>query len=254
MQNKNNQNFNNSTDNEQILNNPYKNGSVFKFALLLMAIFGACYIAFLFVFQVIFRPIDITGYSMQTTINASATGINGDRNTDTAYYQALGSSLLSYKDIVIINGNYTKSAHSLIKRVIATPGQTINFETYGSVKNDYSTQFKDYLRYKVYVNDVLLNETYIKNEEMLVKVPDPDEQFYYEFDKQFTKNLTEYGNFSYTLNADEYFVMGDNRNNSTDSRTFGPIKRADIIGEVLFIVPYGQNLASTIWNILLGRN
>lgn len=38
------------------------------------------------------------------------------------------------------------------------------------------------------------------------------------------------GNIDLTLNKDEYFVMGDNRNSSLDSRSFGPIKRNQIIG------------------------
>lgn len=37
-----------------------------------------------------------------------------------------------------------------------------------------------------------------------------------------------------TLKENEYFVMGDNRGNSTDSRCFGTIKRSDIAGKVLF--------------------
>jgi signal peptidase I len=35
-----------------------------------------------------------------------------------------------------------------------------------------------------------------------------------------------------TLKADEYFVMGDNRIASLDSRYFGPIKQSAIIGRV----------------------
>lgn len=36
-----------------------------------------------------------------------------------------------------------------------------------------------------------------------------------------------------TLGPDEFFVMGDNRNHSSDSRSFGPVKRSLIVGEVL---------------------
>ena len=37
-----------------------------------------------------------------------------------------------------------------------------------------------------------------------------------------------------TLGEDEYYVMGDNRNSSKDSRSFGPVGRSFIIGKVLF--------------------
>lgn len=41
------------------------------------------------------------------------------------------------------------------------------------------------------------------------------------------------GGFEITLKDEEYFLMGDNRERSTDSRLVGPFKRESIIGKVL---------------------
>ncbi len=59
---------------------------------------------------------------------------------------------------------------------------------------------------KVFINDKPLDEPYI---EALLKRP---------------------GAKTWTLGPDEYFVLGDNRNNSNDSYDFGPIKRETIVG------------------------
>ena len=42
------------------------------------------------------------------------------------------------------------------------------------------------------------------------------------------------GNLEVSLGYDQYFVLGDNRSASYDSRRFGPISRKDIIGRVYF--------------------
>lgn len=81
-----------------------------------------------------------------------------------------------------------------IKRVIGVPGDIIEIR---------DTQ--------VYVNDVPLSEPYIN---------EPCRESSCRDDR-------------WELGPDEYFVMGDNRNRSSDSRSFGPVLREYIVGEVL---------------------
>jgi len=42
------------------------------------------------------------------------------------------------------------------------------------------------------------------------------------------------GDIRITLAGDEYFVLGDNRVSSSDSRRWGPLPREDIVGRVFF--------------------
>lgn len=86
-----------------------------------------------------------------------------------------------------------------IKRVIGVPGDTIQITV-----ND------------VYVNNVRLNEPYIaQTPKGYSNNPEPE---------------------VIHLGTDQYFVMGDNRSNSQDSRFFGPISKREIIGKAEFVV------------------
>lgn len=47
-----------------------------------------------------------------------------------------------------------------------------------------------------------------------------------------------------TLGAGEYFLLGDHRDNSNDSRSVGPIRRKDIVGLVVcHLLPWQKNRA-----------
>ncbi len=48
------------------------------------------------------------------------------------------------------------------------------------------------------------------------------------------ENVKTFGDRTISLGLDEYFIMGDNRLASFDSRSFGPIKKESIVGKVWF--------------------
>jgi signal peptidase I len=52
-------------------------------------------------------------------------------------------------------------------------------------------------------------------------------------DEPYIRERARYSGF-WTLGADEYFVMGDNRNRSTDSVDYGPLPRSRVQGVALF--------------------
>ena len=56
-------------------------------------------------------------------------------------------------------------------------------------------------------------------------------------DELINYNFETLGNikdFVITLKDDEYYVVGDNRKDSIDSRNFGPINKKDIVGKTIF--------------------
>lgn len=91
----------------------------------------------------------------------------------------------------------------LVKRVIGLPGQTISLSGNGYVLIDGKR----------------LNESYLPSSRRGVTFPGPAGTAF---------NLAR----PYKIPANDYFMMGDNRKDSCDSRFWGPIPKSLIVGKV----------------------
>ena len=87
------------------------------------------------------------------------------------------------------------TSKNFVKRVIGVPGDTVTIDTNGTVS----------------VNGKPLNEPYVYQQ------------------------LCPCDAKSVTLHADQYFVLGDHRGDSDDSRDWGAVPRKDIIGKAALV-------------------
>lgn len=100
-------------------------------------------------------------------------------------------------------GKQDFACRSFIKRIIGLPGEIVSL-----------TDGKVTITSSAYPKGLVLDEPYI----------------------QMPKSDT----LTYTLGQDEYFVMGDNRAQSADSRLWGPVPTKDLIGRPLLrVAPFG---------------
>ncbi|MBC7073886.1 signal peptidase I [Candidatus Parcubacteria bacterium] len=65
-----------------------------------------------------------------------------------------------------------------------------------------------------------------------IKITNEKGSFYLD-ESSYLRQSQTFGELKITLGEDEYFVLGDNRLSSYDSRMFGPVKRKEIIGRVI---------------------
>ena len=153
------------------------------------------------VLMLFLRIIVVDGPSMENTL------LNGD-------YMLLISNMFyknpSYGDIVVVSKQAYSNGKPIVKRVIATEGQTVDI---------------DFEQGIVYVDGAALDEPYTKT----------------------LTTLKESGSFPQVVEPGKVFVMGDNRNNSKDSRSndIGQVDRREVLGRVVFLLFPGTGMGGT---------
>ena len=152
---------------------------------------------FMVIYMLFFRVVVVVGTSMYDTL------LDGDRLVllSSAVYKEPERG-----DIIVASKESFNHGECIVKRVIATEGQTVDIDFVAGI---------------VYVDGVALDEEYA-----------------------YTPTTRPEGvMFPLKVEEGKVFVLGDNRDNSTDSRNplIGQIDKRDILGKAIFLLSPGTN-------------
>jgi signal peptidase I len=157
-----------------------------------------------------YAPIIIVGSSMEPTLRHNEFGI-----MDT---QQRAIDNLKRFDIIIVKVPLTQQSEQfklIIKRLIALPSETLRLSPEGALT----------------INDESISQDFIPQEDYLERTCD---------------NASNFGcQTDYTLNAEQIFVMGDNRGSSDDSRKNGAYAVSQIFGKLIAIEGFCSQQSSS---------
>ena len=180
--------------------NPKPQGEGWRSILSTVLLLLAAPLIALFLINFVFQSYEVDGPSMESTL------YDQDRlivlKTGKTWARATGGSFIPKRgDIVIFNktrlGQFNGAEKQLIKRVIGLPGERVVVKD-GSI-TVYNREFPGGFN--------------------------PDKQADYG-----DAILSTSGNLDITVPKNHIFVSGDNRGNSLDSRDFGTVPAADVVG------------------------
>lgn len=198
-------------------------------------ILGAYFIFTTFIGNILLVPLAVDGSSMYPTLNITYTTTGNKTAQDVVYVWQTKS--VNRSDIIVFNANrYTGVTQAdadpvyYIKRVIAIGGDSLQFKI-----ADYN-ETTEIATYDVYLNGTLLDEPYISSK-ISYHVNSSRAQIVIQEQQIIIPN-------------GHIFVMGDNRNNSKDSREMGLIKTEDILGKMVIHIPFGKTFIYGVYSSL----
>jgi signal peptidase I len=186
----------------------------------------------LFIITFTVQPFRIPSESMEPTLLVGDfLLVNKDIGLEVPPHVMAPASVIRRGDLIVFHYPIDSSLH-LVKRVIGLPGDRLRLRD-GHVFIDGRALSEPYAIYRSSVPD-----SYRDDFPRLVSAdPGVDSRWWIEM-----HSLVANGEL--TVPADNYFVLGDNRNNSEDSRYWGFVPRADIVGKP-FLVYFSLNDTSS---------
>jgi len=176
------------------------------FILEIIKVFLLAFIIILPIRVFLFQPFFVQGASMEPNFENNQYLIVNEFGYKKTVAAVDGTTLFTvntFKEIqrqTVIVFRYPKNpSQFFIKRVIGLPGEKVQ------IKNDQVTIFN-----AAHPDGFVLDESAYLSPEVVTS-----------------------GDMVINLTPDEYFVMGDNRMFSSDSRTWGPVPESDLIGKVM---------------------
>lgn len=161
----------------------------------------------------VLQPVSVDGHSMDPTL------ADGERLI------VLKTSSIDRFDIVVAKEKEGNKTKEIVKRVVGLPGDTITY------KDDV-----------LYVNGKKTDEPYLDKYKKAFEEDDLQDIYSYntlfqqlaESSDAFTTAKDGSTEFTVKVPKDQYFLLGDDRIVSKDSREVGTFKKSAIVGEVKF--------------------
>lgn len=154
------------------------------------------YITIYLITSFIVKPVVVSGSSMEPTL----------KDKDIGFSYVITKQLFGIKREAVVTVYVEEDDQYIVKRVIGLPGETI-----------YS---KDGI---IFINDKPVVESYLDKDFISTTMGTSQRPFTSDFDKL-------------KIPDNHYFLMGDNRPRSKDSREYGPFHQDSILSNSLLVI------------------